>query len=273
MSDVQDLLDVAHQLRAVGCVYAEAEAAAIAERFPRPVDRRDAVDRRCAGTPLELILGAADFAGVSVTVQPGVFLPRQRAEALVDVADGLGAAVLHATSDRRDAVIALDLGCGSGALAAALRARHPTWQVHACDLDQTAVECARANGHRFGFAVHRGDWFSGLPSSLEGRLDVVVAHLPYVPTANLPLIPRDYRAVEPRITVDGGPDGLDPWRRVAAACPSWLAPGGSVLTQVAEHQVAAALAVGEAAGLSIRTIEYDDSVVIAGTSAATTSDS
>lgn len=268
MSDGLGLVDLVDRLRAAGCVYAEAEVATIAKRFPETVDRHAAVERRSAGTPLELILGSADFCGAPVTVQPGVFIPRRRAEVLVDVADELGAALLRAASDRRDPVLALDLGCGSGALAAALRSRHPAWRVHACDVDSVAVECARANGRTFGFTVYRSDWFAGLPGSLQRRLDLIVAHLPYVPTPDIRLIPGDYRAVEPLHAVDGGPDGLDPWRQVALACPSWLRPAGNVLTQVADHQADTAQAVGEAAGLSTQAIEYADSVVIVATAAA-----
>jgi release factor glutamine methyltransferase len=250
------------QLRAAGCVFADEEAALIVARFPAWADQEAAAVSRCAGVPLELVLGRADFAGVSVTVQPGVFVPRRRAEVLVNDADELGA-LLQATPDRRDPVLVLDLGCGSGALAAALQSRHSGWQVHACEIDPVAVECARANGRTFGFTVHPSDWFGGLPGHLNQRFDLIVAHLPYVPTADVPLLPRDYRAVEPMRTVDGGPDGLDPWRQVAAACRSWLAPTGQLLTQVTEHQADTAVAVGQSAGLSIRAIPHDDSVVIA----------
>ncbi len=159
--------------------------------------------------------------------------------------------------------VALDLGCGTGAVAAAFAARHPDWQTHACDINDSAVQCAKANAARFGFTVHRTNWFRGLPPALEDRIDLVIAHLPYVPTADIPLLPRDYRAVEPRCTVDGGRDGLHPWRQVTATCYRWLTSGGCVLTQVTADQRRAAVAVARAASLPARTIECDDGVVVA----------
>jgi release factor glutamine methyltransferase len=254
----------AARLRGAGCVFAEDEAAALAERFSDPADLGAAVDRRCEGMPLELVLGQANFAGVTVTVQPGVFLPRRRAAALVEVADEVGRTLLPSvTASAQRPVTALDLGCGTGAIAAALRDRQPTWAVHASDIDPAAVWCAQVNAERFGFAVHQSDWLDGLPASLRKRLDLIVAHLPYVPTNELTLLPRDYRAAEPTATVDGGADGLAPWRAVARQCVRWLAPHGCVLTQVTADQEAAAAAIAVDAGLRPETVRYDDSVVVA----------
>jgi release factor glutamine methyltransferase len=252
------------RLRAAGCVFAEEEAALIAARFATAVDREKALVSRCGGTPLELVLGECSFAGVSVTVEPGVFLPRRRAEVLVDLAVQQG----DAQSGGRDCpdsrlVTALDLGCGTGAIAAALRARRPRWSVHASDLAPAAVRCARSNASRFDFTVHRGSWFDGLPRHLQGTFDVVVAHLPYVPTSHLPLLPRDYRAVEPSPTVDGGTDGLDPWRAVTGSCRAWLAPSGRLFTQVTSGQEQETRRIAERQGLRADVIRYDDSVVVA----------
>lgn len=262
------LSDLVGRLRAAGCVYAEEEAALIAARFPSDPDQEAAVVRRCTGTPLELVLGEVAFAGVTVVVRPGVFLPRTRAESLVDLADELGRRREADREERgqqptdRRPVTALDLGSGTGAIAAVLSSRHPTWSVHASDVDPAAVACAKTNAERFGFAVHLSDWFDGLPAGLRGRLDVIVAHLPYVPTSHLPLIPRDYRAVEPVQAVDGGVDGLDPWRAVASAGACWLAPGGRLLTQVTADQWEGAVAIARQSRLQARSIRYDDSVAV-----------
>jgi release factor glutamine methyltransferase len=249
------------RLRRAGCVFAEEEAAIIADRFSAHADREAAVVRRCAGTPLELVIGTAAFAGVTVTVEPGVFLPRARAEVLVDMADRLARAARQGGAGQR-IVTALDLGCGSGAIAAALCARHAAWSVHASDLSPQAVHCARVNAERFGFTVHTSDWFNGLPADLLGSFALVVAHLPYVPTSQLQFIPRDYRAAEPTFTVDGGTDGLDPWRTVARACCRWLAPGGHILTQVAREQTREAVAIPERHHLRTEATQYADSVVV-----------
>jgi release factor glutamine methyltransferase len=250
------------RLREAGCVFAEEEAELIAARFPAAADREAAVVSRCAGTPLELVLGTATFAGVTLTVESGVFLPRMRAEVLVELADRFGASDSGGSGRLERPVTALDLGCGTGAIAAALRARHPEWSVHASDLAPAAVRCALANAARFGFTVHRSDWFDGLPLELLGGFDLVVAHLPYVPTSHLDFLPRDYRAAEPRSAIDGGADGLDPWRAVAGTCGRWLAPGGHVLTQVTAEQQRKAVAVAERQGLRPEVFSYADSVVI-----------
>jgi release factor glutamine methyltransferase len=252
------------RLRAAGCVFAEEEAALIVTRFPTAVDREKALVSRCGGTPLELVLGEAAFAGVTVSVERGVFLPRRRAEVLVDIAVERG----DAQPSRRDCtdrrpVTALDLGCGAGAIAAALSARRPHWSVHASDVAPAAVRCARSNAERFGFTVHAGNWFDGLPPDLRGTFDVVVAHLPYVPTSHLPLLPRDYRSVEPNSTVDGGPDGLDPWRAVVGSCGVWMARSGWLITQVTADQEQEARQIADRQGMRADAIRYDDSVVVA----------
>lgn len=249
------------RLRQAGCVFAEQEAALISARFTSTADRSAAVEKRCAGTPLELVLGRVEFAGTTVVVRPQVFLPRHRAENLVEAVDAVG----RTLTNRRPAdqpVTVLDLGCGTGAIAAALGARHPEWSIHASDVDLAAVECARLNALEFGFAVHRSDWFDGLPTQLRGQLDMVVAHLPYVPTDQIPLLPRDYRAAEPTASIDGGTDGLDPWRAVVASCSGWLRTNGHVLTQLTSAQQAAAAEIADTVGLVATSIEYADSVVV-----------
>lgn len=232
--------DAVRALRGAGCVFAEREADVIFASCHDAHQRLEMVAERASGAPLEYVVGVAEFAGVSVRIGPHAFIPRHRAAALVDAAD-----MLHADADP---VTALDLGCGCGAIAAALAHRHPEWSVHATDVDAEAVAYARINAATLGFETHEGDWFDALPTALQGTLDIVVAHLPYVPTAQVALMPRDFRDAEPRRTVDGGSDGLDPWRTVAARAWTWLAPGGVLLSQVAVAQVETARRVGSAAG-------------------------
>lgn len=227
------------RLRAAGSVFAEDEARALREGLGAE-GLEQAVRRRVAGEPLEHVVGHADFAGVRVVVRPPVFVPRRRAEALVDVAARFLA--------RPDAVV-VDLGCGSGAVAAALSHRCPSIRCHATDLDPDAVACARENAAGFGFAVHQGSWLSALPERLRGSVDLVVAHLPYVPTRDLPFVPRDYREAERSLALDGGEDGLDPLRGVLAELPGWLVPGGRLVTHVALVQVSTAGDLVARAGL------------------------
>lgn len=232
--------DAVRDLRRAGCVFAEREADVIFAHTDDGGQRRRMVAERVQGAPLEYVVGFAEFAGVTVHVGAPAFIPRHRAAALVDVADRL--------LPRASSVTALDLGCGCGAIAAALADRRPGWRVHATEVDAAAAAYARTNGATFGFAVHVGDWFDGLPTSLRGALDLVVAHLPYVPSDAVAMMPRDFRGAEPRRVVDGGSDGLDPWRAVAPRATAWLASGGALLSQLAANQVEAALAIGAAAG-------------------------
>jgi release factor glutamine methyltransferase len=249
------------RLRAAGCVYAEREAALIEAAFSDPRRRRSAVARRCAGEPLEYVVGAAEFAGVSVEIGAPAFIPRARAVDLVVALERLHHPQ-QVDGSPADPVVALDLGCGCGAIAAALRHRYPAWEIHASDIDRGALTFARRNASTFGFLVHEGDWFDALPDDLRGRLGVVVAHLPYVPTAEIAHLPRDFRDAEPLTTVDGGPDGLDPWREVAALSRAWIAPDGIVLTQVSPDQVAVATEIAHDHGLAAETIAFDESAVL-----------
>lgn len=247
--------EVATRLRSAGCVFAEAEAALLCGRDVPP-GRRDAlVARRASGEPLEHVLGWSQFAGIRVAVAPGCFIPRRRSEFLLD----------RARAHTRPGAVVLDLCCGCGALGAALAASVADVTVHATDIEPRAVACARANLAAAGGHVYRGDLFAPLPGALAATLDVIVANVPYVPTAEIATMPAEARLHEPRRALDGGADGLDVLRRVAAEAPHWLAPGAAVLSEVAGHQLDAAGAALAAAGLDPRTAgpdEFGSAVVI-----------
>jgi len=242
---------VVDALRASGCVFAEEEAALL---LAAPGALDELLARRIAGEPLEQVLGWAEFDGLRIGVVPGVFVPRRRSELLVRLAaEGLDAGA-----------VAVDLCCGSGALGAALRARVPAIELHACDLDPIAVECAGSN--LLGASVYRGDLWSALPTGLRGRVDVVLANAPYVPTDGIALMPSEARDHEPRTALDGGADGLAIHRRIAAEASDWLAWGGRLLIEVAPAQVARSFQFFRAAGLRAAVHTDDDldaTVVIA----------
>lgn len=233
------------RLRAAGCVFAEDEARLLADTFSGAELER-AVVRRVHGEPLEQILGFAQFGELRVRLLPGVFVPRQRSLVLVDAA----MAGLPATAT------ALDLCCGSGALGALVAARAPSATVYAADVDPVAVRCARLNLP--ADRVFEGDLFGAVPQALRGRLDVVLAHAPYVPTGRIALMPPEARDHEHRVALDGGPDGLDLLRRVLHDVPSWLEPGGRVLFECApaQREEACDLAVG--AGLAAEVVVDDE---------------
>jgi release factor glutamine methyltransferase len=234
------------RLRAAGCVFAEEEAALLMAAAATPEALELLVQQREHGTPLEHILGWAEFAGLRIEVDPGVFVPRQRTRFLVQEA------LRRAAPD----AVVLDLCCGSGAVGAAILAAKPGIELHAADIDPAAVRSARRNIHSPAH-VYEGDLFEPLPESLKGRISILVANAPYVPTVEIAMMPPEARLHEATIALDGGSDGLDIQRRVAAAARDWLAPGGFLLVETSELQSQASAVILEANGL-IASIESSD---------------
>lgn len=262
--------DLVARLRAAGCVFAEDEAALLAAAADGP-ERESLVRRRIAGEPLEHVLGRVDFDGLRVRITPGVFVPRRRSEALVHAAV---AALPDLAPGHRPLVVDLCCGCGALGLAVARRAaadrhgddRHVAdsraadsraVDLHAADADPVATACAAANLAGIG-TVHTGDLFAALPGRLRGRVDVLVANTPYVPSGAVASMPPEARDHEPRVALDGGADGLGPARRVAAGAREWLAPGGTLLIETGTAQAPVLAEVFTAHGLSARIGTDDD---------------
>jgi release factor glutamine methyltransferase len=239
-------LDVVTRLRAAGCVFAEDEARLLVGAAETPEELAVLVERRVSGLPLEQILGWAEFCGLRILVAPGVFVPRHRTELLVR----------EAAAVAPPGAVVVDLCCGSGALAAALIAALPAADVYAADVDPAAVACARRNLPPA--RVFEGDLFDALPRDLRGRVDVLAVNAPYVPTDAVALMPPEARLYEARVALDGGTDGLDVQRRVAADAAAWLAPGGSLLIETSERQAPLTVAAVAAAGLVARVVRDED---------------
>jgi release factor glutamine methyltransferase len=227
-------------LRAAGCVFAEDEARLLIAAARSPQEVAGMVERRAAGLPLEHVVGWAEFMGLRIAVDPGVFVPRRRTEFLVRCA-------LAAAAGTRPVVF--DLCCGSGAVGAALASALNPPELHAADLDPAAVRCARRNLAPYGGSVHEGDLFQPVPAALRGRIGLLAANVPYVPTGSIGLLPPEARDHEAPMALDGGPDGLDVLRRTAAGAPPWLAPGGMLLFETSERQATDAVRIVRAAGL------------------------
>lgn len=224
VSEKPDVEGIVARLRAAGCVFAEDEAEILIASTDSAAELERLVDRRVSGTPLEYVVGWAEFRGLRVAVEDGVFVPRRRTEFLVDLA-------LAAIDDTS---VVLDLGCGAGALAAAIIAEAAPADVVATDIDPVAVRCARRNLP--ADRVFQGDLFAALPSTLRGRVDVMVVNAPYVPTAEIVFMPPEARDYEARVALDGGDDGLAVHRRVAAEAREWLTPGGLLVIETSERQ-------------------------------------
>lgn len=243
-----DLASIVHRLRAAGCVFAEDEARLLISTARTPDELGAMVERRVAGLPLEHVLGWAEFCGLRVAVEPGVFVPRPRTEFLVRQAAALA----------WPGAVVVDLCCGSGAMGAALAAAVPHVEVHAVDIDPAAVRCARRNLAAVGGRVYEGDLYAALPGTLRGRVDLLVASPPYVPTGAIALLPPEARVHEPQVALDGGADGLDVVRRVVSGAAGWLAPGGRLLVETSEAQAQPAAEAITRAGLVARLTGDDE---------------
>ncbi|GAB7031779.1 putative protein N(5)-glutamine methyltransferase [Streptomyces sp. NPDC021749] len=260
--------DVVARLRAAGCVFAEDEAALLLATARTSDELAAMVERRTLGHPLEHVLGWAEFSGLRIAVDPGVFVPRRRTEFLVEQALGLPRrSVGPEPGARRRPTVVVDLCCGSGAVGAALAAGLGPVELYAADIEPAAVRCARRNVGPVGGQVYEGDLFDPLPPGLRGRVDVLVANVPYVPSEEVGLLPAEAREYEPLVALDGGADGLDVLRRVTGAAPQWLAPGGHLLVETSERQAARAVEAFTGAGLLPRIVRSEElyATVIVGT--------
>jgi release factor glutamine methyltransferase len=237
-------------LQAAGCVFAEAEAALLQEQARDEAELTSMLAARTSGVPLEHVLGWAEFCGLRVAVRPGVFVPRRRTEFLVAQAIPLV----------RPGAVVVDLCCGSGAIGLAVATAIPGVELYACDVDPAAVGCARENLVGVG-TVYLGILFTALPADLRGRVGLVVASAPYVPTDEIRLMPAEARMHEPAVALDGGWDGLDVYRAIAADVASWLGAGGHVAVETGRDQAAGVAALLLAAGLRT-TIATDERAAV-----------
>jgi release factor glutamine methyltransferase len=231
------------RLRTAGCVFAEDEADLLLASAATPDELERMVQQRLRGVPLEQILGWAEFAGLRIAVAPGVFVPRRRTEFM------LRQALMLAPPQP----VVVELCCGSAALGLALASTLPQVELYVTDIDPAAVRCARGN-------------LAGIPDSLAGRVDLLLANAPYVPSGSIRLMPPEARLYESQLALDGGSDGLDVLRRIIAAATRWLGPSGRLLVETSRSQTFASVAAFERNGLAARIVTSDelDATVVLG---------
>jgi len=209
---------------------------------------RQMVERRVAGEPLQYVLGRWGFRRLDLYVDRRVLIPRPETEVLAELA--------LAECDRLGALVAVDLGTGSGAIALALAVERPKLDVWGTDVSADALAVARANLAGLGRAATRvrlaeGSWFRALPGDLRGRIDVLVANPPYVASHEMADLPDDVREWEPEIAlVSGGTAGLADVAAIITEAPRWLARPGSLLVEMAPHQTDAARDLAQQAGFT-----------------------
>ncbi|GAA1764105.1 putative protein N(5)-glutamine methyltransferase [Agromyces humatus] len=255
--------DLVLGLRAAGCVFAEDEARLLLEATDDSDALEALVARRVAGEPLEQVLGWAEFGGLRLHLEPGVFVPRHRTEFLAAVAAQFVRD--RADSQRGAPPVVVDLCCGIGAIGAMLADVAGPIDLVAADVDAAAVRAARRNLEPRGARVFEGDLYDALPDDLRGRVDVLAVNAPYVPTDEIALMPPEAREHEARVALDGGGDGLDVHRRVVASAARWLAPGGMLLIETSERQASTAADLMREGGLAPRVMnDEDDGTIVVG---------
>lgn len=232
------------RLRRAGCVFAEDEAAVLRASARTPAQLEALLSRRISGEPLEQVVGWVQFGTLRLRVRPGVFVPRQRTLLLAGravrcVAKSGGGPFVEAFS-------------GVAPVAASVRDAFPNVEIHLTDIDPTALRCARTNVAGLA-GVHAGSVLTGLPAELVGRVAVIAAVPPYVPTADRALLPREARDYERPAALFGGDDGLGPARALIGQAARWLRPGGRVLVELNRRQLADARRCAQQAGFESRT--------------------
>ncbi|WP_235821845.1 putative protein N(5)-glutamine methyltransferase [Gottfriedia acidiceleris] len=256
-SSVQIKNSIIEQLRNAGCVFAEEEAQLLISEADTLEELLTMVNLRAAGSPIEYILGWAEFYGNRIAVVPGVFVPRRRTEFLAQKAIELSV----------PGVKVIDLCCGSGAVGVAISMAVGLVTLYAVDIDPTAVQCAKCNVSKLGGLVYEGDLYNPLPPQLLGNVDIIVANSPYVPTEAIKSLPQEARLYEPKVALDGGNDGNDIHRRVAENASFWLASGGHLLVETSKIQAPQTVEIFNQYGLIARLIHNNelDSTIVIGT--------
>jgi release factor glutamine methyltransferase len=214
---------------------------------------RGMVKRRAGREPLQHIVGSTSFCGVEIQVSPDVLIPRPETELLAERAiEFLSTLGLHPTT-------VLDFGTGSGCLAILIALRCPSAAVHAVDISERALEVARQNADRHQVTeriqFHQGDGFNALPADL--RFDLLVSNPPYIAADDLPALQPEVRDFDPHAALNGGLDGLDFYRRLAAQGRSWLKPGGRLMAEFGDEQSAAVRELFTSASWTVEAVAKD----------------
>lgn len=202
---------------------------------------RNNTARRAAGEPLQYITGSTGFRFLTLAVEPGVLIPRPETEVLVSEALAQVERSFPALFDGmlpQPPVRVVDLCTGSGNIACSIASERAGALVVATDISEEAVELARRNVNDLGLQ-HRVrvcccDLADAVPESWQGRVHLLVSNPPYIPTDVYGQLEHEVAAFEPRLALDGGPDGLDVFRRIVPAAKRFLCPGGVLAVELHE---------------------------------------
>jgi release factor glutamine methyltransferase len=209
--------------------------------------------RRMKREPVSRILGRKEFWSLTFDVTPDVLVPRPDTETVVEAAlDHVDRAAL-----RRKPLRILDIGTGTGALILALLHELPHARGVATDLSAAALDVARGNAERLRLASRCSFVVCNMADGVRGQFDLIVSNPPYVARAAIATLDPEVRDYDPHLALDGGADGLDAYRTIAASMPALLAADGRLLVELGAGQVAPVSTLFEAAGLRIQSIRDD----------------
>ncbi len=207
------------------------------------------VVRRLAGEPVGRIRGQRLFWGLPIRLSVGTLEPRHDSEALIEEA------LLRFETRRGEALRVLDLGTGSGCLLLALLSEWPMARGLGIDLSDDAVRTASANAALNGLdgrSIFRtGSWTTAV-SEAESRagFDLVISNPPYIPAGEIAALSPEVRSHDPRLALDGGPDGLDAYRAIIPALAGLIAPGGGAVLEIGAGQEGDVSTLAREAGFS-----------------------
>jgi release factor glutamine methyltransferase len=225
--------------------------AALAAADARVVDREQAdaiaalAQRRLSREPVARILGIKEFWSLQLRIDAATLVPRPETETVVEAA----LAAIDAAGKRSQPLRIADLGTGSGALILALLAELPNATGVGTDKSFPALRVARDNARRLGIA--RAAFLAcDMAAALSGAFDLIVSNPPYIASGDIAALAPEVRDFDPRTAIDGGPDGLDHYRAIAAVAPALLAPGGILVVELGAGQAAAVAALFSATGLA-----------------------
>jgi release factor glutamine methyltransferase len=219
---------------------------------------REYVRRRGNFEPVQYITGEGAFRAITVAAGPGVLIPRPETEVLAGE-------VLKDSGKFAEKSAMLDMGCGSGVIALCVKKHCLHLRVTGADISADALALAGRNAGLLGLDV---EWVeSDLFAALKGRrFSLIAANLPYVRTGDMAGLPREVREYEPALALDGGPDGLDPYRHFLKEGPGFIVPGGRIYLEAGDDQAAEIVKTGVEAGWThertVKDLANKDRVII-----------
>jgi release factor glutamine methyltransferase len=226
---------------------------------------RESVQRRGRREPLQHIVGSTSFCGLDIAVGPQALIPRPETELLAEL--GWQWLVKQAEADGQASPAALDFGTGTGCIAIALATKCPQARLTALEVSADAMGLAQANAAQHGVSERitflLGDGFAALAGAATPapdqppRFDLIISNPPYIASEEIATLEPEVRNFDPRTALDGGADGLDFYRTLAAQAGRWLTPGGKIMLEFGDGQAPAIKTLFEQQNWIVEAVQED----------------